>query len=93
MHSNVVHGPVAVLVPPIGAGLAVGLAVHLAFHALPVAAFSAASPLLLLLLALVVLAPALFVRGPWPRSAAFVAAYTTALLAQGVPAWLPLGGA
>jgi len=66
-------------------GIGVGALVHAAITALPACLASFASPLLLIGALLVILAPALFLRGPWPRRVAFVAAYATALLIAGLP--------
>jgi hypothetical protein len=73
------------LLPDALLGVAVGIVVHTAVVCLPACAVSFASPLLLLLAVLVLLAPAVFLRGPWPRATAFVVCYAVALLAGGLP--------
>ena len=58
---------ILVLIPEALLGVALGMIVHSAATCLPVCAVSFASPLLLLGAALVILAPAAFLRGPWPK--------------------------
>ena len=76
---------IAELFPDALLGTGLGVAVHGAAACVPACAVSPASPLLLLLAVLVILAPAAWLRGPWPRATAFVAAYAVAVLGGGLP--------
>ncbi|MHC4940633.1 MAG: hypothetical protein ACYTHK_16960 [Planctomycetota bacterium] len=76
---------VLALIPEALLGVAPGMVVHGAAICLPVCAVSFASPLLLLGAAVVILAPAAFLRGPWPKATAFAVSYAVALVASGLP--------
>ncbi|MHC4847506.1 MAG: hypothetical protein ACYTEG_03530 [Planctomycetota bacterium] len=74
-------------------GVVVGLIVHCAITSLPACVVSFASPLLPLLMVLIILTPAVFLRASWQRATAFTVSYAVALLASGLPSLFAPWGA